>query len=371
MIPMGEVNKDKNSDEWENIKNWVGGANRARKHPLEQIADRQNVKGYDEGGDVDPMADIYRQIQPQGAGLIAPSAAPPVKPMQAPPMAPPPQPVAPQMAPKPQVAPPMPISQPPPPTNESYNQQASGILGNTPQGLQSYLQKIMKPGIGERVGNGLSGLSDAIMQGVARAGPSHFQENYQKNAQQQKENMAGIPGQVAGVGKEQFGLAHQLQTQDPNSPYSKIEQNANKEFLKQLGMKDSDVSKLPADAINDIRTGKVEWSKALAEIESTGTYRAGMLGLQKMGEQTRQEESETREKDQERAALEKIAGGSPIPFVGPSHAEKQAAIQRLEQLGGIGGAQGVKSFNSVDEAEASGLPKGTRISIGGRMGTIQ
>jgi hypothetical protein len=42
--------------------------------------------------------------------------------------------------------------------------------------------------------------------------------------------------------------------------------------------------------------------------------------------------------------------------------------------GGVGGVvldNEIKEYGSVEEAEQAGLPKGTRITVGGKLGTIQ
>ena len=48
-------NNENDTDDWEQIKGWVGGANKDTKHPIAQEIERLNRKKpqhFDEGGDV-------------------------------------------------------------------------------------------------------------------------------------------------------------------------------------------------------------------------------------------------------------------------------------------------------------------------------
>lgn len=288
------------SEEWERIKGWVGSQEPVKKHPVKQIIEREQrkVPGFAEGGAVDdPNADL-RLLEPPGAGIIAPSAAlaPP------PPITPAPAPAAP---PPPAAAPPIPTAPVPAPSSAPYESAAAKTLGMDPAALEAYLNKTMRPTAGEAVGRVGATLGDAL----SRAGGSNanYLEQFNKNQQQTKENLAGIPEKVAARGKERFGLEHELETYDPNSPFSKVMQGANRELLKSMGATDADVAKLPASAINDIASHKVELKKALAEIELTGTYKAAELGFQQSqlknteAYQKAQQELEKQGKEQEAA----------------------------------------------------------------------
>lgn len=280
------------SEEWERIKGWVGSQEPVKKHPVKQIIEREQrkVPGYAEGGAVDdPNADL-RLLEPPGAGVIAPSVAP----APPPPITPAPMPAAPPPA----AAPPIPAAPVPAPSSAPYESAAAKTLGMDPAALEAYLNKTMRPTAGEAVGRVGATLGDAL----SRAGGSNanYLEQFNKNQQQTKENLAGIPEKVAARGKEKFGLEHELETYDPNSPFSKVMQGANRELLKSMGATDADVAKLPAAAINDIASHKVELKKALAEIELTGTYKAAELGFQ----QSQLKNTEAYQKEQQRLAAE-------------------------------------------------------------------
>jgi hypothetical protein len=93
------------SDEWEKIKDWAGGANKQAKHPLAQEIERvkrRTPQKMDEGGVAgDDSNDILQKIAPPGVGTLTPSPArAPIPTPQAPPMAQP-QPQVPPAAPTP------------------------------------------------------------------------------------------------------------------------------------------------------------------------------------------------------------------------------------------------------------------------------
>lgn len=285
MPPRGPVLGDQNAEEWEKIKNWVGQRTPDRKDPVQQLLERK-VQRFDSGGAVeDPLLsdpDLMKLLQPQGAGVMAPSMVPPAAAPAVPPIPPAPpaaRPAVPAASPiAPPAAPAVPAA--PAPTDAEYGAEASKILGGvTPESLAAMMQKNFKPSGGELAGMGLAGIGDAIAS-VGNRNPGAL-KTVQEGINKRRELAAKLPEQMAAAGKEKYGLEHELQTYDPNSPFSKVMQRANSELLKSMGATDADVSKLPAAAINDIANHKVELKKALAEIEATGAYRQAALGLQK------------------------------------------------------------------------------------------
>jgi len=330
MNKLGETN----SPEWEKIKGWMGAANGKKDHPLVQEAKRtQRVQKFDEGaGDVQPDDETMKFLQPQGAGLIAPSAA---RPQMAPPVqVPPPQMPAAPVQPPPQMPPQLPPQAAPAPATPNYSSQAANELGTSPQELAAFIQKANTPTTGDTIRGVGASLADAL----GRAGgsnPNYLEQNNKVELARRAE-LSGIPMKQAEVGKEKFGLTKTLEADDPNSSFSKIQQNASRSFLKQLGASDADIPKIPASMIHDLQSGRIEWKKAQAELGLKGAYEMGMLGLQGEAQKTRQAEAQTREKEAEKGALEKVVSGSPFPFVGPTHDEKRAAIEKLGKLGGIG-----------------------------------
>lgn len=272
MNKLGETN----SDEWDKIKGWLGAANGKKDHPLVQEARRaQRVQKFDDGsGDVEPDADIQKLLQPQGAGLIAPSAFKPPVAQPAPVQAP----MAPQRAP---IQPPaqMPTQTPAPavpaPQGPDSGSQVNQILGTSPQELEQFLQKVNQPNWRQQIGAGVTGLADAF----SRAGGSNsdYEKQYGERVQQGKENMSAIPGKVAELGKEKFGLSQTLDAQNPSSPYSKTNQATYGPDLIKMGLTLQQVSKMPASLIGDLLGKKITLEEAKARIEETGAYQQGML----------------------------------------------------------------------------------------------
>lgn len=327
-------NDEESSKEWEQIKNWVGAADKKAKHPISQLVEReqQKVGAYDEGGMAgDPLGsdpEAMKLLQPQGAGIIAPSAAP--------------MPAAPQPAPAPMISKPAmvppPVMEPaaapaPAATDAAYQSEAAKTLGTTPEELKAFLTRTMTPTGGEMIGR--AGAS--IAQGLSAAGgaPQDYLGKFNEQSQREKENLAGIPEKVSGLGKESLTISQQLQSRDPSSPYSKVIQNSNRQLLKSMGAKDSDIAAMSADAVNDVVGHQVTLQDALERIKQEGTYQRGMLGVQEEAQKTRRAEAETRGKEAEKNALEEVTKGSKIPFVGPSHSQKEAAFGKLGKLGGL------------------------------------
>lgn len=279
---------DQNSDEWERIKNYVGGANKPAKHPIQQEMDRIDMRKpqhLDDGGMVDPLSkDSKNLLAPASMGAPSPfnqtqaPIAPPTAPIQKQkPTLPPvtPAPVAPPQAP--------PITASPPAPDTAYNPQASQALGGIdPQQLMSMLQKVNTPTLGQRVGSGVSGLADAF----SRAGGSNsdYQKNFDERQQQTRENLSRIPGAVSAQGKEQYGLSKEMSADDPKSMRSFIQQQANAPLLKQAGFTPNEIKQIPADAIEALQKGslsadeiRAKFGLEKATIENTAAYQQGML----------------------------------------------------------------------------------------------
>lgn len=325
MNKLGEVN----SEEWNKIKGWMGGANGKKDHPLVQEAKRaQRVQKFDEGGEVGLDDETLKFLQPQGAGLIAPSAAQSQPQMPAPVQAPvqaPLQPPTTQMPPQPIGPPVAPIQSP------SSDSQANSILGTNPQELEAFLQKVNQPNWRQQVGAGVTGLADAF----SRAGGSNsdYERQYNERVQQGKQNMSAIPEKVAGLGKEKFGLTQTLDAQNPDSQYSKINQATYGPDLLKMGLTAQQISKMPASLIGDLLGKKITLEEAKARIGETAAFHEATnlnarIGLEQAGRHQENEDTDkaiARQTEKDKA----IAGGSVIPFVGPSHSEKQSAFHRL------------------------------------------
>lgn len=298
MNKLGETN----SDEWNKIKGWMGAANGKKDHPLVQEAKRaQRVQKFDEGSaDVEPDAETMKFLQPQGAGLIAPSAAQPPAVQPPPVQAPMPAPQAP-VQPPPQMPPQAPPQAAPPAPTQDYSSQAANELGTSPQELAAFIQKANTPTTGDTIRGVGASLADAL----GRAGgsnPNYLEQN-NKVELARREAMTGIPGKQVEAGKEKFGLTEQLQAKDPNSPYSRIVQNSERPNLKALGWTDAQINQVPAVAAQDaVQNGlkfedvQSKYGLEAATIKQTGAYQRGMQDIQRQGLGVRQQEANTRDK---------------------------------------------------------------------------
>jgi DNA-binding TFAR19-related protein (PDSD5 family) len=278
-MKMGE----QNSEEWERIKNFVGGANKKEKHPIQQEMDRINMRKpqnlYPGGPVDDPLSDESKSLlQPQG--VIAPSAF--ASQDQA---VPDPHPLA--IAPVQQRQQQQPIAPLPPPpivpgpTEQSYGDQATKITGGIdPQKLKEMLTQINAPTLGQRFGSGLSGLADAFTR--VGGGTSDYQKSFDARGQQQREALSAIPGQMAGLGKEQHSISEQLQAKDPNSPLSRISQRSYGPDLIKAGIPANKIPLMPASLISDVLSKRIDSGHVDAEIEkarSEAALAGATLGL--------------------------------------------------------------------------------------------
>lgn len=357
---------DQNSDEWERIKSYVGGANKPAKHPIQQEMDRIDIRKpqhLDDGGMVDPLSDDSKSLlAPQSMGAPSPfqaapqQVAPPVQaPIQKSAMPPPVQaPIAPPQA--------APVAQTPPAPDAAYNPQANQALGGIdPQQLMAMLQKVNTPTLGQKIGSGVSGLADAF----SRAGHenSDYQKNFDARQQQTRENLSKIPGEVSTQGKEQYGLSKEMASDDPKSMRSFVQQQANAQLLKQAGFSPEEIKSIPASAIDGLRTGAIDADKVRADyglrkatIEQTGAYQQGMLANTKSGIQQRGAEIEGNLANQKAERTQKALGDlKDMPWF--SRTLHPGISDALKQEAGLGSTSGPQKADSREEYDA--LPSGT------------
>lgn len=277
-----EDEDEDSSKEWEQIKNFVGGTNKQSKHPLQlekERMDSRKIKGYDQGGGPD-----WKLAPDQNdplAGLKNPLAPP----------------VLPKLAPMPTTTQPIPKAAPTsvvptvtPPSTAPYDAEATKALGGiNPEELKSYLSSINTPTTGQKIGQGISSFSDALMQGVARAGEGHSRDNFDKTLQQNRANLSGIPEKVAELGKERFGLSQGLQELDSNSPLSKSVYKQYQPLLQRMGI---DKGPISAKMIGDITGKTIEQLKNEAqEAEAKSLHEQNALYQTGMLENTREHQS--------------------------------------------------------------------------------
>jgi hypothetical protein len=165
-----------------------------------------------------------------------------------------------------------------PPTD--YNAQASNVLGGiTPEKIQQLMASLNSQGKKAQFGAGIAGIGDAIAS-VGGQQPGHMraaEENIQKN----KELGMELPGKMAELGKERFGVSQALQEQDPASPLSKYAQDTYAPLGKRMGL---DLSKASAKMIGDVVGKSVDQLKneaqeaeAKAIHEQTAAYQGESL----------------------------------------------------------------------------------------------
>lgn len=291
------VKEKDNSPDWERIKSFVGGANKASKHPLEQemerrkqrepehMADGGTVGGFDIGGsgsDTQRMGGrLPLQIDPRGTIPNVPGV--PALPN-----------VAPQVAPRPilpaPAAPPVAVSPSPMPDSGSdagIDDQATKIMGGiTPETINRLMESLNRQGKVGQIGAGVAGIGDAIAS-VGGQNPGHM-KNAQDLIQKNKESALKVPGEMAAIGKEHYGLTKELGGDDPTSKRSFVAQEANRPLLSKMGFTPQEIKKMPASLIDGIRSGAITRENALATINAEAAYKTAGLDLQsKQLEQTK------------------------------------------------------------------------------------
>lgn len=130
------------------------------------------------------------------------------------------------------------------------------------------------------------GFADAIMQGVARAGPSNFQQGI---TNQHNKTMDDT---MSTLKDAQTGKMAQIQTEtkmsmdDPTSPMSQVAKNAQRPTLLKLGWTDEQINQVSGNTAEEaaksgLGFAEIQSKEKLAEatLEQTGTYQSGMLGL--------------------------------------------------------------------------------------------
>lgn len=344
------------------------------------------VLGYADGAYPD-MDDVNSEIAPQGTGMLTPAMTPPPAPAQPIipdlPAAPPPPPAAPPVVKQPVDVPDTSSAIAPTKTDADYAAQAAKMLGTEPSQQTDLLKALGQYQRNASIGTDIAGLGDAIAAGgtLGKVNLGGAQRSQDLIASRTAQTLEGAKTLQENKGKT-TDLALKLESQDPNSPLSKYAQKAYGDVGKKLGI---NLSKAPASLIADI-TGK-----GVSELndEAELAVRKEGLDIQK-GQLSQTIENNKAQRLHDEAVLAETAKDRER-----TQADTEAAHQAeaAKTLGGRGllatgasiltpsgrlanrvlaaQASGAKSFDSVEQAESAGLPKGTRVSIGGRMATIQ
>lgn len=206
-------------------------------------------------------------------------------------------------------------------------------------------------GFGQTAGNAMTGLADALMQGVARAGPSNFQSNLQNRNAQTEAGIRGMMEKGAAGESAQRKQAMEEAKNDPSSAISKTAQRASTPTLLQMGLTPDEIALMPASLIGEATTqrlsleeirSKADETRALRE--QTGLYQQGMLENTRKGQaQTSVQNEATRKANEKKlkmdAASEVLkrsgnarAFGIPIPFTSDvSGKDQKAAMGVLKE----------------------------------------
>lgn len=296
----------------------------------------EHVEKMADGGIFNPY-DVDQGDTMTARGIPSAPPMPVLPPVPTP--APPPIPFKPQGGLPP--PPPQPQIAPPPPPQSSDQNDLSAFLAQQKAGLNKYgpdqqmavEQDILKRrrGFGQTAGNAMTGLADALMQGVARAGPSNFQSNLNARNDKTEEGMRSAMKDANAGTIAKMKAEMEISQNDPTSPLSKLAQRSASPLLKQLGLTDAEIKDMPASLIADAQTkrlsleeirAKSEETKALRE--QTSKYQQGML------ENTRRAQTFTEKNagvNRQANAAEKLAGrglGSTIAGMIPGTASHNA-----------------------------------------------
>ena len=329
-----------------------------------EAAQEDKIPNYDEGG-VIPNQDLQDIADVGGAPAGMPRLAPaPPDPLAGAPTDEGPGPNEPP-APAPVSAPAQPAPMAPAPTDATYMDRANKLLGLGPD-QQAGLMKVL----GDRtqtgqIGAGIAGIGDAIASGgtLGKVNPGGLGKSEEMLQNKTKEGIEGMQT-IRGNQEKSQELADKLQSRDPNSPLSKYAQKTYGQLGKKIGL---DLSHAPASLIADV-TGK--------GVEALNTEFNGQLktmGVQLQGEQVDATKSNQKAERQEAETARQTDAAKTLASQGlvRKGLNQLTSSGRTAQKALTNTAEGVKSFNSVEEAENAGLPVGTRVSIGGRMATIK
>lgn len=345
------------------------GASKAEGNTMNRIQTDQEHKfnpraglppGMAMGGLVDPYG-VDSGDSGTGSGI---QGAPPMPTL--PPIGTPPPPIAPPVSPQPQA----PALVPPSASSPSGSNDLQDFLSKQNAGLDKYgpeqqmavEQDILKRrhGLGSITGNAMTGFADALMQGVARAGSSNFQQNLQNRNDKTEEGMRTAM-QNAQTGKvAQLNQQMKLGEIDPNSPLSKMAQKANASTLMEAGVPAKAIPFMPASLISDIGTKNITLLDDRVKMQMEQAFR--MAGLQLQAEQIHATIGNQQAERRLGAAKESAGQGiwkKVTSQLTPSGRASQAVLTNTMKTGNVEplASSGPVPVNSQEEYKV--LPSGT------------
>lgn len=158
----------------------------------------------------------------------------------------------------------LPIPEPPPqvPLPAPPPQDLSALLAQRkaatdpygPEQQMAVAQDIEKRrgSLGRVIPQAMGGLADALMQGVARAGPSNFQSNIVNQQNLRDKAVQDALEKAYGQKKEQNAIDLKMSGYSPSSAISKSGQDTNRFILKQAGMPEEEILKLSDDGLQEM-----------------------------------------------------------------------------------------------------------------------
>jgi hypothetical protein len=269
-----------------------------------------------------PTMPTVPQFNPK-AGL--PPSLPPTMPLQ--------QPQRPVLAPNP-----APMASPMPANNEvsNYlNSQKEQIGKYGPEQQMAVQQALLKgrTGLGGSLAAAGGGLADAIMQGVARAGPSNFQERIQNQQKGISDEIMQTMEKARTANIQNVEAKQKIDEMNPDSPLSKAKQAAYTPVLQALGYNPQAISRMAGSNIDTVTNIAAQYGGKKLEV----LMKQAEIAMKQMelGETTRAhkaEESNVEAKQAEEAATALAAH----PILHPINAIR--ANKALAQTAGIGNA---------------------------------
>lgn len=190
------------------------------------------------------------------------------------------------------ISPPANSMPPPSPQNELQDylaQQKAGMQKYGPEQQMAVEQAIAKnrQGLIPNLANAGAGFADAIMQGVARAGPGNFQANLQNRVNQNETGYREAMKNAQTGKMAQMKQEMELAQMDPESPLSKLAQRSASPLLTSLGLSPEEIKQMPASLIGEAQTkhlsleeirAKAAEAKALHELQA-GTAGASLAQI--------------------------------------------------------------------------------------------
>lgn len=280
--------------------------------------------------------DKYHTVSPNAIPAAVPDMAMPQMPKFNPQAGMPPVPPAP-------VSPvPLPGANANPELTNYLNQQKQQINKYGPEQQLAVQQQILnsQKGPGSIIGQGLAGLGDSIVQGVARAGNPGFLKSLQERQNEQGQAVTKSLESARGANLQNVEAGQKLDAMDPHSAYSKAEQSTYAPLFAKLGYKPAALQNMSAANIQS----------ALQLMTQFGGKQIEMMIKQFEMQQKQQEINETHRAnvskegtEQEKVGTEaakEILNGSKIPGVPPTHEAKLGAENVLEKAAGVSSGAG-------------------------------